>query len=258
MKKEIPVEAIVLKGMVELRGKPDPQAIMNYKMAYKKQEEVAPIVVFGSDSTYWIADGRHRVEGMKWAGVTMIEAEVKDGGEREAFLYSIPANHKDKNTRFSLEDRKRAAEIMLLDEEWGRWSYRKISRYCCSSPGIPQNARKKLVKEGRLPAKRIRIAEDSLGRTYKVETSDEVRSRRERDREKRKSTKRSKVTTCHGEGTGIQVVSLLEGIPKTDRKRKEGLKLVCEWLQSQNACQHQDCACACKIACVSKEESNDK
>lgn len=59
-----------------------------------------------------------------------IDAEVREGGLRDAVLFSVGANgaHGLQRTR---EDKRNAVLVLLNDEEWSKWSDREIARRCC-------------------------------------------------------------------------------------------------------------------------------
>jgi hypothetical protein len=52
----------------------------------------APITAFFDGEIYWLSDGFHRVAGAKKAGLDEVEVDVRQGGQRDAILYSVSAN----------------------------------------------------------------------------------------------------------------------------------------------------------------------
>jgi len=61
--------------------------------------------------------------------MTVIEAETRDGGAREALGHSILSNARHE-LRFSNRDKRRVVGIMLDDLEWSKLSDREIARRC--------------------------------------------------------------------------------------------------------------------------------
>ncbi len=55
------------------------------------------------------------------------DAEVLDGGERDAILRGIGSNASH-GLRRTQADKRRAIERLLRDEEWSKWSNRKIAK----------------------------------------------------------------------------------------------------------------------------------
>jgi hypothetical protein len=88
-----------------------------------------PIVVFFDGTDYWLADGFHRVAAALKANVQQIEADVLQGGKREAMLFACGANE-EHGLRRSRADRHRAVDRLLDDPEWSQWSDREIARTC--------------------------------------------------------------------------------------------------------------------------------
>ncbi len=56
-----------------------------------------------------------------------IEAEVLDGDARQAILHGIGSNASH-GLRRTQADKRRAVERLLRDEEWSKWSDRKIAK----------------------------------------------------------------------------------------------------------------------------------
>ena len=86
-----------------------------------------PVIVFYDGTDHWLADGFHRAMAFEQAGRTEIPADIRQGTRRDAVLFSTGANatHGLPRTR---EDKWRAVETLLLDEEWGKWADREIGR----------------------------------------------------------------------------------------------------------------------------------
>ncbi|QAZ45924.1 ParB/RepB/Spo0J family partition protein [Mesorhizobium sp. Pch-S] len=103
--------------------------IAEYAEAMKAGDQFPPLTVFHDGSTYWLADGFHRHYAAQHAGRKHIRCYVRQGGLRDAILYSVGANAKHGLAR-SDEDKKRAVMRLLDDPEWSLWSDREIARRC--------------------------------------------------------------------------------------------------------------------------------
>ena len=93
----------------------------------------APIVTFYDGTDHWLADGFHRVAAAKKARIDELEVDVRQGGQRDAILYSVGANATHGYPR-SNDDKRRAVSRLLEDPEWSQWSDREIARRCCVAP----------------------------------------------------------------------------------------------------------------------------
>lgn len=92
-------------------------------------DKFPPIDVFSDRETYWVVDGRHRIEASKHAGMSEIEATIHQGSWRDAklFTFGVNAEHGKRKTN---ADKRKAITEMLMDEEWSKWSDREIARKC--------------------------------------------------------------------------------------------------------------------------------
>jgi hypothetical protein len=100
-------------------------------------------VVFFDGSVHWLADGFHRVQAARSAGVQNLHCVVEEGGLREAVLYSCGANAKHGIQRTSA-DKRRAVLKLLQDAEWTKWSNNAIAKHTMVSRGLVDDIRKEL------------------------------------------------------------------------------------------------------------------
>ena len=127
-------------GITKLRrdGGTQPRAgiytdtVEEYAEALDSGASFPPVVVFYDGSDYWLADGFHRTMAHEKAGRTEIEVEVCQGTRRDAVLHSTGANatHGLPRTR---EDKRRAVETLLLDDDWSKWADIEIARRTATS-----------------------------------------------------------------------------------------------------------------------------
>lgn len=127
--KELPITAIRRDGGTQSRAGLNEDTIGEYVQAMQDGAEFPAIHAFYDGSTYWLADGFHRVEAAQRAGWTDIPAIIEDGGQREAILYSVGANAAH-GLRRTNEDKRRAVTRLLEDGEWVQWSDRQIAKAC--------------------------------------------------------------------------------------------------------------------------------
>jgi hypothetical protein len=123
-----------------------------------------PIVVFFDGEFHWLADGFHRLEAHKKVGNTEIDADVRQGTQRDAILHSVGANATH-GLRRSTEDKQNAIRTILLDAEWRQFSDRDIAKRCGvdhktvgrmrSVVGISSTERKFTTKHGTVGIRKI-------------------------------------------------------------------------------------------------------
>lgn len=137
---EVSISEIRTDGGTQPRANLYEETVNEYTEALQGGEDFPPVVVFHDGSDYWLADGFHRFHAYRQAHAESIPAEVHQGTRREAILYSVGANSAH-GLRRTNEDKRRAVETLLQDEEWGRWSDREIARQCGVSNRFVSNLR---------------------------------------------------------------------------------------------------------------------
>lgn len=103
--------------------------VTEYAEAMSDGAEFPPIIVYCDGTHYWPGDGFHRIEANKKLGREAIDAEVREGGKRDAILLAVGANA-NHGMRRTAADRKRSVLAMLRDPEWAKWSDREIGKRC--------------------------------------------------------------------------------------------------------------------------------
>lgn len=129
----IPITSIRIDGGTQSRAALSNEVIDHYKDLIEDGKQMPPIQAMFDGADYWLVDGFHRWHASRKAGHTEIEVDVTNGTKREAILASLSAN-KDHGLQRTKEDRRKAVLIMLQDDEWSKWSIRKIASICDVHP----------------------------------------------------------------------------------------------------------------------------
>ncbi len=114
-------------GGAPMRVEMKPDIVREYADDMAAGAVFPPVEVYYDGSIYWLADGYHRVDAARLLERETIEAEVLDGGERDAILHGIGSNASH-GLRRTQADKRQAVERLIRDEEWGKWSDRKIAK----------------------------------------------------------------------------------------------------------------------------------
>jgi uncharacterized ParB-like nuclease family protein len=142
--KSLSLDIIRTDGGTQPREQVDTAVVAEYAATIA---DLPPVVVFFDGKAYWLADGFHRYEAHKSASADVIDADVRQGTQRDAILYSVGANA-DHGIRRTNADKRRAVTRLLSDEEWGRWSDRKVADKCAVSDRFVGTVRAELTPNG--------------------------------------------------------------------------------------------------------------
>src|SRR5262249_44977548 len=117
------ISRIRMDGGTQPRARLSDELVEEYVIAmrpdpFKKPEVFPPVIVFYDGVNYWLADGFHRVKARIRIGFTDIEADIRQGTQRDAILYAAGANAKHGLQR-SPDDKRKAVNMLLADPEWG-------------------------------------------------------------------------------------------------------------------------------------------
>ena len=123
------LDQIRIDGGTQPRVAIDEQVVAEYAEKYSSGVDLKPVAVFFDGATYWLADGFHRYWANRKIESDYIFADVHQGTQRDAVLYSVGANA-DHGLRRTNPDKRKAVLTMLEDEEWSGWSNCEIARRC--------------------------------------------------------------------------------------------------------------------------------
>lgn len=123
----LPIASIRVDGGTQTRAEIDLIVVADYCGRMQEGITFPPVVVFYDGTDHWLADGFHRVNAGKAAGLADIDADIRQGTRRDAILFSVGANAAH-GLRRTNADKRRAVETLLRDEEWSKWNDREIAR----------------------------------------------------------------------------------------------------------------------------------
>ena len=108
-----------LDGGTQSRAAIDDKVVQDYADAVTAGAELPPVVAFHDGNAYWLADGFHRARAYLKAGRSPIPVDVRQGSQRDAFLFSVGANA-DHGLRRTNKDKAKAVRTLLNDAEWAK------------------------------------------------------------------------------------------------------------------------------------------
>lgn len=136
----INIADIRVNGGTQSRASIDRGVVSEYAEAVRDGATFPPITVFFDGASYWLADGFHRYEAYSAAQVYDVPADIRQGTQRDAILFSVGANASH-GLRRTNDDKRRAVLTLLNDPEWSSWSNREIARACGVSEYLVRDTR---------------------------------------------------------------------------------------------------------------------
>lgn len=128
--RRLALDCILIDESVQARAKMMAEVVIDdYAEAMRQGAAFPPIDVFQEGDIYILADGFTRHAATKRAGLTEIGCVVHVGELRDAKLFAVGANATHGHPR-STADKRYAVLKLLKDEEWCKWSDRKIAEQC--------------------------------------------------------------------------------------------------------------------------------
>jgi hypothetical protein len=125
------------------REKINQKQVSQYAALMKDGVVFPPIIVFGEENI--LGDGWHRFYAHQHNKQTEIMVEKKEGGAREARLYSYQANNHGLPP--TPKERIANAQYLLDDSEWSQWSDAKIAAHVGLNRTTVWKMRKTVVKQ---------------------------------------------------------------------------------------------------------------
>lgn len=129
------VNQIRIDGGTQPRASINEEVVGEYASDLQRGDVFAPVIVFHDGVDFWLADGFHRYHAHCRIQCETIAAELHQGTQRDAILYSIGANATHGQRR-SRDDKNKAIDTLLLNplarlnEDGSPWSNREIARRC--------------------------------------------------------------------------------------------------------------------------------
>ncbi|MEF8709515.1 MAG: ParB/Srx family N-terminal domain-containing protein [Candidatus Accumulibacter propinquus] len=145
----------------------DEATIDEYADAFRSGEALPAVKVFFDGEKHWLADGFHRVEAAKRAGLAEIDVDEQLGARRQAVLHSCAANAKH-GLRRTNADKRRSIQMILSDSYWSDWSDREIARRCGVGDHLVADVRRSALEASKTASHYLRENADGQPETRTV------------------------------------------------------------------------------------------
>jgi len=171
---QLPIAAIIADPECQLRAACSSVTVQEYSEALAAGATFPPVIVFSDGDSYWLSDGFHRFEAHQSAGLAEINAEIRDGGLRDAKLFAAGANA-DHGLRRTQADKRNSILALLTDPEWRNWSDKEIARRTGTSDKTVAKVRRELSGDG--VNAEIRVEERTFTTKHGTEAKRRIPSR---------------------------------------------------------------------------------
>ena len=141
---KIKLSQICTDGGTQMRQNIDSDVVTAYADEIKNKARFLRSILFYDGEEYWLADGFHRFHGAHAAEKKHINANIHDGGKRDAVLFAVGANAAH-GLRRTNADKRRAVTTLLEDKKWSNWSDRTIAKRCGVSNPFVSSVRNELL-----------------------------------------------------------------------------------------------------------------
>ena len=152
---------IVKHPEIQVRTKMCSETVKRYEAIIAEHGFMDPLVVFVPDleentlrtALLILADGWHRDEAYAGLGKDRCPVEFKVGGKSEALEYSMSKNARN-GLVMTNADKRRAAELAVVDERMGKWDDKKIAKKIGTSVSLVNDCRRGLKPADKKDRKR--------------------------------------------------------------------------------------------------------
>lgn len=141
MKKLVFLADIDFESSPKVRAEINPETAQEYADAIKGKAALPLPDVFQANGSkhFLVADGRHRLQGIRLLGRKACECELHSGGYKEALKFAITANVKHGLRRTNADKR---ATVEAAVESWPELSTQELAAMCCVSVGFVNSVRR--------------------------------------------------------------------------------------------------------------------
>ena len=145
--KSVKLSDIAIDGGTQQREKINNEIVAEYAEAMRCGAKFPAVTLFFDGVRYWLADGFHRFWASKAVPALDILADVREGTKRDAQLFSAGANHTH-GQHLTAGEKAKSVRVLLMDEEWSKWTDEKISKHChCSQQYVSKLRKPKPILE---------------------------------------------------------------------------------------------------------------
>lgn len=123
------LRSIRIDGGTQSRVELNNATVEEYSEAMAEGAAFPPVVVFFDGANHWLADGFHRYFGADHAGIDSIAADVRNGTQQDAQLFSFSVNA-DHGLRRSNADKRKSVTGALKHPVSSKWSDNQIAKHC--------------------------------------------------------------------------------------------------------------------------------
>ena len=148
---ELPLSTLTFDTDIQCREGMRSETVAMYREDMLAGGTFPPMVVFYDGARRWVADGFHRGQAYREAGIEKVPVDERQGTKRDAILFAVGANASH-GLRRTNKDKRRAVAMLLSDPEWSRWTDREVARLAGVSHPFVLSLRSQVVTVTTSPA----------------------------------------------------------------------------------------------------------
>jgi ParB family chromosome partitioning protein len=134
---------ILADPAIQQRVALDPAKLEEYAALYVDGHDLGRLVVFTDGQAWLLADGFHRHNAARRAGLAALPCAVYQGSRRDALLYATSCNLH--GVPLTNADKWKRVTTLLSDPTWVSWSDNAIAKHCGVTQPFVGTVRKSLI-----------------------------------------------------------------------------------------------------------------
>ena len=166
---KLPIDKIRTDGGTQPRAAIDRRTVDEYQREMEEGQVFPGVDVFFDGTSYWLAEGFHRIEATYGAGFDDIDVTIHQGTVEDAKWFSFGAN-KDHGLRRSNEDKQRAVKSALQHPKSKGLSDNQIAEHVGVHHSTIAKWRSEVASCGNSKIPTTRTATRN-GKTYEMDTT---------------------------------------------------------------------------------------
>lgn len=252
MVEQLEIRKVRTDGGTQMRAGISPDTVSEYAEHIMDGAEFPAVVVFHDGDNYWLADGFHRVNAYKQAGLSVVPVDIRSGDRADAVKFALKANAANGMPR-TRDDMRRGYEVICANELCDKADTKSVKELLgCSSrwaQELTRDARQEakshrdqkiasLSKEGKSQreiADEVGVDAATVNRSVAKKNTSEMQQKAETEPQPELESSADKGQP-QSRGVGVRIaheaIAVLKRIPLSDGLRQDAFDIVQDWIET--------------------------